>query len=270
MSYPVIAANSQNVGSVRLPSDIQYIVIHYIADNGSTAIDEGNYFKNNIVKTSAHYFVDKTTIIKSVDDLKVAYSIGESKYNDCPFTGGGTMYGIITNRNSISVVLCNSVLNVPAEVQKNAFKLIESLIRKYGINKSNIYRHFDVTGKHCPACLMSVSVWTAFKAGINSTILLTPKDITNRLKEEGIIGQGEYWIERMQKEATVQELCKKIAIYMIQNKEGKSSTKLTTTNDIAYRLLKATIINDSIFWRNKMGKDKKLLVLCRNAADWTL
>lgn len=36
--------------------------------NGDTAENNGNYFKNNVVETSAHYFVDDTTVVRSVAD----------------------------------------------------------------------------------------------------------------------------------------------------------------------------------------------------------
>ena len=78
-----------NYGGKRALSDIKYIVIHYTANDGDTAVGNGNYFKNNVVKASAHYFVDDTKIIQSVPDDYVAWSVGGKKYTDCAQTGGG-------------------------------------------------------------------------------------------------------------------------------------------------------------------------------------
>lgn len=52
----------------RKSSEIDTLVIHYTGNNGDTAENNGNYFKNNVVETSAHYFVDDTTVVRSVAD----------------------------------------------------------------------------------------------------------------------------------------------------------------------------------------------------------
>jgi len=281
MSYTVksIQASSSNYGSTRSASAIKYIIVHYTAGSGDTAENNGNYFKNNIVKASAHYFVDKNTVVHSVDDLKVAYSVGGSKYSDCSSTGGGTMYGTITNTNSISIELCDSVDSVPAATQTNAITLIESLMSKYGIDKNHIYRHFDVNGKHCPACLMTSSAWTAFKSKISSSgtssttstnTVSTANDIAYRLKKASIASSSDYWIGRMRKESTVLSLCKNIANYTLANSKGTSSKKLLTANDITYRLFKTGIISNKSYWMAKMQSDANIFALCKNAAEWTI
>jgi len=270
-----IQASSSNYGSTRSASAIKYIVVHYTANSGDTAENNGNYFKNNIVKASAHYFVDKNTVVHSVDDLKVAYSVGGSKYTDCSSTGGGTMYGKITNRNSISVELCDSIDSVPVATKTNAIKLIESLMLTYGIDKDHIYRHFDVNGKHCPACLMTDSAWRAFKADIGGSAtttatVSTANDIAYRLKKAGIASASDYWMGRMQKESTVLALCKNIANYTLANSKGAGTIKLTTANDIIYRLFKAGILTNKSYWMAQIQADKNLFALCRNAAEWTV
>jgi len=277
MSYTVksIQASSSNYGSTRSASAIKYIVVHYTANSGDTAENNGNYFKNNIVKASAHYFVDKNTVVHSVDDLKVAYSVGGSKYSDCSSTGGGTMYGKITNRNSISVELCDSVDSVPVATKTNAIKLIESLMLTYGIDKDHIYRHFDVNGKHCPACLLTDSSWSAFKADIGGSAttaatVSTANDIAYRLKKASIASSSDYWIGRMGKESTVLSLCKNIANYTLTNSKGTSSNKLLTANDITYRLFKTGIISNKSYWMAKMQSDANIFALCKNAAEWTI
>ena len=148
-------ANKANYGSTRSTSAIKYIVIHYTGNDGDS--DEGNakYFKNNVVKASAHYFVDDDSITRSVHDNYVAWSVGGSKYGSCSATDGGKHYGKCTNANSISIEICDDVKNgivyPSAKTIQNALDLVKMLMKKYNIPQENVIRHFDVTGKICPA-----------------------------------------------------------------------------------------------------------------------
>lgn len=172
-------ANRQNYGSARNAADIKYIVIHYTGNDGDH--DEGNatYFKNNVVKASAHYFVDDDSVTVSVPDLFTAWAVGGTKWKDCATTGGGTMYGKITNANSISVEMCdtlrNGTLMATEKTMANTAELVKSLMKKYNVDIDHIYRHFDVTGKHCPAYFMNATAWAEFKARLKDDSVL--KDI---------------------------------------------------------------------------------------------
>lgn len=150
--YP---ANAGNVGGTRAASSIRYIVIHYTGNDGDTAMNNAKYYASNVVKTSAHYFVDEKEVIQSVDDLCVAWAVGGKKYPSCAQTGGGTMYGKCKNADSISIELCDAVKNgvyAPgAKTVAQALELTKALMKKYNIPASNVIRHFDVTGKLCPA-----------------------------------------------------------------------------------------------------------------------
>lgn len=148
-------ANKKNYGSKRKISSIKYIAIHYTANDGDTDERNANYFHNNIVKASAHYFVDSDSITQSVPDDYVAYSVGGKKYSNCKATGGGKFYGRCTNGNSISIELCddrkNKDIYPSAATIANAIELTKDLMKKYGISAKNVIRHFDVNGKSCPA-----------------------------------------------------------------------------------------------------------------------
>ena len=156
MNIIEILSNKSNYGDKRNVNSIKYIVIHYTGNDGDTAKANGNYFKNNKLDpvASAHYFVDDNYIVRSVPDNYIAYSVGGKKYSDCATTGGGTMYGIILNKNSISVELCDTRRNKKNDFTKqtinNAVKLVQYLMKKYNIDVNHIYRHFDVNGKQCP------------------------------------------------------------------------------------------------------------------------
>lgn len=177
MSYTIKEqlANSENYGGSRNASQIRYLVYHYTGNDGDRAANNAKYFQNNIVKASAHYFVDDTTVWRSVPDLKVAWSVGGSKYANADKTGGGTMYGVITNTNSISIEMCDTIRNGVYQASEatlaNAAALGRALMEKYDIPIENVYRHFDVTGKHCPSYLVNAQKWAEFKKRLEVKIM---------------------------------------------------------------------------------------------------
>jgi N-acetylmuramoyl-L-alanine amidase CwlA len=148
-------ANRSNYGKARALSDIKFIVVHYTSNDGDTDENNGKYFRNNIVKASAHYFVDDDSITQSVPDDYVAYSVGGSRYSNYKTTGGASFYGKATNANTLNIELCDDVRNgsvyPSAGVIANAIDLVKTKMAQYGIPASNVIRHFDVTGKACPA-----------------------------------------------------------------------------------------------------------------------
>ncbi len=148
-------ANKANFGKARALSDIKYIVIHYTGNDGDTDENNGKYFRNNIVKASAHYFVDDDSITQSVPDDYVAYSVGGKRYSNYQTTGGASLYGKATNANTLNIELCDDVKNgkvyPSAGVIANAIELVKTKMAQYNIPASNVIRHFDVNGKGCPA-----------------------------------------------------------------------------------------------------------------------
>ena len=177
MSYTIKEqlANSGNYGGSRNASQIRYLVYHYTGNDGDRAANNAKYFQNNIVKASAHYFVDDTTVWRSVPDLKVAWSVGGSKYANADKTGSGTMYGVISNTNSLSIEMCDTIRNGVYQASEatlsNAAALGRALMEKYGIPIENVYRHFDVTGKHCPSYLVNAQKWAEFKKRLEVKIM---------------------------------------------------------------------------------------------------
>jgi N-acetylmuramoyl-L-alanine amidase len=177
MSYTIKEqlANSGNYGGSRNASQIRYLVYHYTGNDGDKAANNAAYFQRNIVKASAHYFVDDTTVYLSVPDLKIAWSVGGSKYANADKTGGGTMYGVITNTNSISIEMCDTIRNGVYQASEatlaNAAALGRELMEKYHIPIENVYRHFDVTGKHCPSYLVNAQKWAEFKKRLEVKIM---------------------------------------------------------------------------------------------------
>ena len=137
-------SKKSNYGAKRSTSAIKYIVIHYTANDGDSDESNARYFANNSVKSSAHYFVDDDSITQSVPDHYVAWA-----------GGGGKYYTICTNSNSISIELCDTKKDgkyyPSAATIQNALAFTRKLMKKYNIPQSHVIRHFDATGKICPA-----------------------------------------------------------------------------------------------------------------------
>ena len=148
-------ANKRNYGAKRSTSAIKYIFIHYTGNDGDSDESNARYFSNNYVEASAHYFVDDDSVTQSVPDNYVAWSVGGTRYSNCNITGGGKYYTLCTNSNSISIELCDTKRDgtiYPSKATiKNAIELTKKLMKKYHIPQDHVLRHFDRTGKACPA-----------------------------------------------------------------------------------------------------------------------
>ncbi len=142
---------------------VKYIVIHYTGNNGDTAYGNTNYFKSVNRNASAHYFVDESEIWQCVDDRDIAWHCG---------TSGTYYHKYCRNNNSIGVELCsrkdkNGGFYFSGKTVDNAVKLVKSLMKKYGVTKENVIRHYDVTHKNCPAPFVeNAQAWSDFRARI--------------------------------------------------------------------------------------------------------
>ncbi len=162
-----LPCHPKNRGGQRRAEQIKYLCFHYTGNEGDKAVNNAKYYQNTVVQASAHYFVDDGEIYQSVEDLETAWSVGGKKWADCPQTGGGSLYGVVTNGNSISIEMCGTARNGQRMASETtlqcAAELGRALMEKYHIPMERVVRHFDVTGKHCPAYLMDAGAWAAFK-----------------------------------------------------------------------------------------------------------
>lgn len=187
-SYP---ASKENYGGTRSLSNIKYIVLHYTANDGDTAMSNAKYFASGSRGASAHYFVDSKNIVQSVKDNFVAWAVGGNKYNDVAKTGGGKFYGKCTNSNSLSIEICDDIKNnaiYPTEATiNNVVELVRTLMKKYNINISNVIRHFDVTGKKCPMYWCGDSQKNAKWQDFKNRIVEEEKVVKQNIKINGKI-----------------------------------------------------------------------------------
>ena len=138
-------------------SPISYIVIHYTANSGDTAQNNLDYFARTKTGTSAHYFVDENEVCQSVKDMDVAWHCGRSD--------GQYKHPYCRNSNSIGIEMCNSLKAVPEAVKQRTADFVRELMSRYGVPVQNVLRHYDVTGKRCPAPWVDdPQAWMDFKA----------------------------------------------------------------------------------------------------------
>ena len=146
---------------------IKYIVIHYTANKGDTALANVKYFANNAVTASAHFFVDESCIYSSVPVSDTAYHCGGGLQTN----GGHSFYKLCTNSNSIGIEMC--LLDKKGNVKNNVYikctELVRELMKKYNIPPERVIRHWDVTGKECPKPFIgdNNAYWQDFKSRLS-------------------------------------------------------------------------------------------------------
>ena len=168
-NIPFLQADSSNFYSGRGGNSIKYIVVHYTAGNGDTAMNNAQYFHNNSgLQASAHYFVDEHGVVQSVRDTDGAWHCGgplESSHHP--------LHGICMNRNSLGVEMCSDIVGgkytITQQTVDRTVELVRWLMDKYGIDVDHVVRHYDVTGKDCPApWVRDESLWRKFKARLTA------------------------------------------------------------------------------------------------------
>lgn len=149
---------------------IRYLAIHYTAGKNDTAEQNVRYFAENVVRASAHYFVDPDGWRQSVDDGDTAWAVG---------TAGEYVqkHPYCRNGNSLSIELCclyrDGTYSFDPRTVANAAALARTLMKKYRIPPENVLRHWDVVSKVCP------EPWVRDEAGW--------LDFQKRLREEDTV-----------------------------------------------------------------------------------
>ncbi len=136
---------------------IDRIVVHFTATLASARNNATYFARNEGQGASAHYFVDDITpeIYQSVAEGDTAWHAGDWQMN-CRAIG-------------IEVVSAGEDFSA-TEVEKLGW-LVKRLMAKYGIGASGVIRHYDVTGKLCPAPYVAASKWAALKAAITGGVV---------------------------------------------------------------------------------------------------
>lgn len=154
---------------------VQYIVMHYTANNGDTARNNCDYYHRvGGLQASAHYFCDEHGVMQSVREGDTAWHCGARAY----------WHPECRNANSIGIEMCSrkradGSYYIKPETVANAAALAKDIMQRYGIDTDHVLRHYDVTGKRCPMPWVDdPEQWAAFLA------MLTPENTTTVEEDE--------------------------------------------------------------------------------------
>lgn len=247
LSIREIIAHKANFGIVRANSAIKYIVLHYTGNDGDTAESNGKYFQTERnPHVSAHYFVDDYYVVRSVPENYVAYSVGGNRYFDIEKTGGGKLYGKVTNLNSISIEMCGTKKDgkgtASEKTLQKAIELCQELMQKYKIDIDHVVRHFDVNGKHCPVYFMDNAAWETFKDRIGNHGFQPGKSYltTQACYLRRSPGTGDNKVDYSSLSAAVKKKCRQKAGFAIFKKEKNFRlTKVKTTKSNVWGQMKS-------------------------------
>lgn len=189
MNIPFVQAHSSNYQKGR-SATIQWIVVHYTANDGDTSMNNANYFQGAGRKASAHYFVDEKSVTQSVKDTDTAWHCGSET---------GYYYNSCRNSNSIGIEMCSDVAGgkyvITEQTVARTVDLVRMLMQKYNIPVSRVCRHYDVTHKQCPEpWVRNPQMWENFKKRIaqkeddevveKKTVLVDGKEYTCEVIEK--------------------------------------------------------------------------------------
>ena len=141
---------------------IQYIVVHWVGNAGSSAIANRNYFESlartHTTSASSHYIIGlEGEIIRCIPDNEVAFHSGSYSMN----------------RKSIGIEDCHPDWEgrFNDATYSSLVELCASLCKQYGIDINNVIRHYDVTGKECPRYYVkNYDAWQQFKQDVYNKI----------------------------------------------------------------------------------------------------
>ena len=220
MKINKLIAHSSNFTKGR-KQKIQFLVIHYTANNGDLAKSNCNYFKSPNRNASAHYFVDEKEIWQSVEDNDIAWHCG---------TSGKYYHSKCRNDNAIGIELCSEKDSkgnyyFTNETINNAVGLIKMLMEKYNISIENIVRHYDVTHKNCPAPFVNNNTaWDNFKDSLMEEYMFVERNYSynGKVKSFKVINEnGENFIK-----------IRDLAELLNKNISYDRNTKITNLDDI--------------------------------------
>ena len=140
-----VQCDSRNYTRGRGGHAVDHAVVHYTGTDAS-AHNNLVYFSRNAARASAHYFVDRDgTLRQSVSEADTAWHSGK----------------FAMNQRSVGIECVSAGEDFSEEQVATLAALTQALMAKYGIPAENVIRHYDVTGKECPAPYLDPAKWRA-------------------------------------------------------------------------------------------------------------
>jgi N-acetyl-anhydromuramyl-L-alanine amidase AmpD len=173
----IIPVNEFSRPGIKLQA-VKGIVLHYTACNGAPAVNIANYFGNLRLQNpndsqpdtyaSAHFAVDENTIVQVLPEDEMAYEVGANWYTPEALS----RLSSYPNNCTIGIEMCiDENGNILEGTFQNAADLTAYLCQKYGLGINNLWRHYDITHKNCPApWVANPSEWERFKQAVAARI----------------------------------------------------------------------------------------------------
>lgn len=159
---------------------VMKVVLHWTGNKGATDENHQKYFDNLDDRyASAHIFVDKDSATCIIPLNEVAFHCNDvQKHNK-----DGSVYrplekvlGYNGNLRTVSIEMCvEKDGTIHPDTIKRSIKVSAELCQMFKLKSSDIVRHYDVTGKNCPAPFVDdVKKFESFKKEVDK-ILNPPK-----------------------------------------------------------------------------------------------
>lgn len=137
--------------------EVKGIVLHWVANPGTSAMANRNYFDSlkkqtddgNARYASAHYVVGIAgEIVQCLPRREMAYHAGAPSYKREALE----KLGRYPNGTTIGIELCHpdSTGRFTLKTWQSAAELTAVLLYQYALNANDIWTHHQITGKNCP------------------------------------------------------------------------------------------------------------------------
>lgn len=137
-------------------SDVKDIVIHYVGNPRSTAINNRNYFDSDKSNVSSHFVVGLEGEI--IQCLPLSEESAASNWR---------------NKDTISIEVCHpdETGKFNKKTYKSLVKLTAWLLKSCELDNDDIIRHYDITGKECPRYFVThKEAWAQFKKDVKQEL----------------------------------------------------------------------------------------------------
>lgn len=146
---------------------IKGIVVHYTANPGSTAAENRNYFDglkdSHETKVSSHFVIGiEGEIVQCIPSSEIAYASNSR------------------NDDTLSIECCHKdeTGEFTEATYDSLVKLVGWLCYRFGLESSDVIRHYDVTEKICPKYFVDhPDAWEQFKKDVDGQILVVAEEV---------------------------------------------------------------------------------------------
>jgi N-acetylmuramoyl-L-alanine amidase len=137
---------------------VKGVVLHWVANPGTTAMNNRNYFENlknqksarkDARFASAHFVIGlQGEVVRCIPENEMAYHVGAKQYTQLAFQ----KLGAYPNNDTLGIELGHPDWTgaFTDETLASCRGLVIDLLERHKLTVQDVYRHFDITGKDCP------------------------------------------------------------------------------------------------------------------------